>query len=216
MDNIAFIGRDVYNWKTSTREPAPVALEVTVFRSAPQRRLLLALTAVLALTLGLGACSSDDSEDAGSSSTTAAPADGGATAETVRLGYFPNVTHAPALVGVAEGTFTKALGDTTLETKTFNAGPEAVEALFAEALDISYIGPNPAINAFQQSNGEAIRIISGSTSGGAYFVVQPEVDDAADLKGTDRGVPAARRHPGRGLAGLAEGRRAEHRLLRRR
>src|SRR5262245_55669477 len=77
---------------------------------------------------------------------------------TLRLGYFPNITHAPALVGVGAGIFERTLGDgVTLETQTFNAGPEAVEALFAGALDASFIGPNPAINAYAQSGGEAIR-----------------------------------------------------------
>ena len=80
----------------------------------------------------------------------------------MRLGYFPNVTHAPALVGVAEGIFEAQLGDTTLSTFSFNAGPEAVEALFAGAIDITFIGPNPAINAFAQSKGEAVRIIAGA------------------------------------------------------
>jgi NitT/TauT family transport system substrate-binding protein len=66
---------------------------------------------------------------------------------------------------------------------TFNAGPAAVEALFSEALDATYVGPNPAINAFVKSKGEAIRIISGATSGGAFLVVKPEIAKAADLKG---------------------------------
>ena len=76
-----------------------------------------------------------------------------------------------------------------LETTAFNAGPEAVEALFADALDISYIGPNPAINAFQKSDGTAIRIISGSTSGGAFLVVRPDIATAADLTGTKVASP---------------------------
>lgn len=102
---------------------------------------------------------------------------------TVRLGYFPNVTHATALVGVEKGIFADKLGPDRLETKTFNAGPAAVEALFAGAVDATYIGPNPAINAFTKSNGEAVRIVSGATSGGASFVVKPEIVDAAQLKG---------------------------------
>ena len=101
----------------------------------------------------------------------------------VRLGYFPNVTHAPALVGVEGGIFQKALGKNTLDVKTFNAGPEEVTALLAGALDIGYIGPNPSVNAYVQSNGEAVRVVGGSTSGGAYLVVKPEITKAADLKG---------------------------------
>jgi NitT/TauT family transport system substrate-binding protein len=102
----------------------------------------------------------------------------------LRLGYFPNLTHATALVGVANGIFTKDLGpNVTLQTKTFNAGPAAVEALFANSLDITYVGPNPAINAFQKSNGQAVRLIAGATSGGAGLVVKPSINSAADLKG---------------------------------
>lgn len=99
----------------------------------------------------------------------------------VRLGYFPNVTHAPALVGVDQGIFQKALGTNTLETKTFNAGPEEVTALLAGALDIGYIGPNPSVNAYTQSQGKAVRVVSGAASGGAFLVVKPEIKKAKDL-----------------------------------
>ena len=109
------------------------------------------------------------------------PSADGSTA--VRLGYFPNVTHATALVGVESGIFKTALGPNSLDVKTFNAGPAAVEALFSGALDATYIGPNPAINAHVQSRGEAIRIISGATSGGALLVVKPSINSPADLKG---------------------------------
>jgi NitT/TauT family transport system substrate-binding protein len=103
---------------------------------------------------------------------------------TLRLGYFPNVTHASALVGVEGGLFEESLGDNvTLETATFNAGPAAVEALFSGAIDATYIGPNPAINAFAQSDGEAIRIVSGATSGGAFLVVNPDIERPRDLEG---------------------------------
>jgi NitT/TauT family transport system substrate-binding protein len=110
----------------------------------------------------------------------AAPRQG---ASTIRLGYFPNVTHATAIVGVESGLFQQKLGNTKLDTSTFNAGPQVVEALNSGALDASYIGPNPAINAFAQSGGEAIRIISGATSGGAFLVVKPDVKNAKDLEG---------------------------------
>ena len=110
---------------------------------------------------------------------------------TVRLGYFPNVTHAPALVGVAEGSFSDALGDgVDLQTFTFNAGTEAVEALLAESLDITFIGPNPAINAFAKSDGDAIRIVSGSTSGGAYLVVKPEITSVEQLQDKTLATPS--------------------------
>ena len=116
-----------------------------------------------------------------------APAGAGAApkqgASTIRLGYFPNVTHATVIVGVESGLFQEKLGRTQLDTSTFNAGPQVVEALNSGALDASYIGPNPAINAFAQSGGEAIRIISGATSGGAFLVVKPDIKNAKDLEG---------------------------------
>lgn len=95
----------------------------------------------------------------------------------VRLGYFPNISHAQALVGVSRGDFQKILGDIKLETKTFNAGPAEIEALFAGEIDLGYIGPSPAINGYVKSNGEALRIISGSASGGASLVLQPDLAD---------------------------------------
>ena len=92
---------------------------------------------------------------------------------TLRLGYFANLTHA-----------LPALGSTKLETQTFNAGPAAIEALNSGAIDATFIGPNPAISAWTQSNGSAIKIISGATSGGAEFVVKPGITaTAASLKG---------------------------------
>ena len=77
----------------------------------------------------------------------------------MRLAFFPNVTHAPALVGVEGGIFAKALGKNTLETKAFNAGPDEITALLAGAIDIGYIGPNPSVNGYVQSNGEAVRVV---------------------------------------------------------
>lgn len=110
---------------------------------------------------------------------------------TLNLGFFPNVTHAPALVGVDQGLFAAALGDgVQLTTFTFNAGTDATEALFNEAIDITFIGPNPAINAFARSNGAAIRIIAGSTSGGAYLVVRPDITNVEDLVGRSIGTPS--------------------------
>jgi NitT/TauT family transport system substrate-binding protein len=94
------------------------------------------------------------------------------------------------VVGVAKGFFTQALGaNVTLDAKTFNAGPDAVTALFGNSLDATFIGPNPAINAFKQSNGEAIRIVAGATSGGAFFVVRDGISTAEDLRGKTIGTP---------------------------
>jgi NitT/TauT family transport system substrate-binding protein len=117
---------------------------------------------------------------------------GGAEAETssLRLGYFPTITHAPAIVAVEEGLFTAALGsEATLQPVTFNAGPGAIEALFSDAADAVYLGPNPAINAFAQSEGAALRIIAGSTSGGAFLVVRPDLATAESLRGATIATP---------------------------
>lgn len=103
--------------------------------------------------------------------------------DTIRVGYFPNITHAQPLVGLAQGTFQEELGNIAIETFTFNAGPAEIEAMFADQIDLAYIGPSPALNAFVQSQGEAIRIVSGSMSGGAAFVVQPELAEAHRQQG---------------------------------
>jgi NitT/TauT family transport system substrate-binding protein len=111
---------------------------------------------------------------------------------TMRVGYFPNITHSQALIGLARGDFQKALGDNvTLQTTLFNAGPSAIEALFAGQIDLTYIGPNPAINGYIQSEGKALRIVAGATSGGASFVVRPaaNIKSAADLPGKKLASP---------------------------
>jgi NitT/TauT family transport system substrate-binding protein len=102
---------------------------------------------------------------------------------TLRLGYFANVTHAPALVGLEGGILKQKLGkNVTLEPKIFNSGTEAIEAIQADALDASYIGPSPTITAWTQFD-KGVRVISGAASGGAFFVVKPDINTAADLKG---------------------------------
>jgi NitT/TauT family transport system substrate-binding protein len=97
-----------------------------------------------------------------------------APAQTViHVGAFPNITHPQAMVGKANGWFEKAMGpNIQIDWKSFNAGPSAVEALFAGAIDMTYIGPNPAISGYVRSNGEALRIVAGATSGGAALVVR--------------------------------------------
>ncbi|WP_018760571.1 ABC transporter substrate-binding protein [Arthrobacter sp. 135MFCol5.1] len=110
-------------------------------------------------------------------------------AAELKLGYFGNVTHAPALVGVKKGFLQQALGSTKLSTQTFNAGPAAIEALNAGAIDAAYIGPNPAINSFAKSQGESVRVIAGAAAGGAQLVVKPEINSAADLKGKTLASP---------------------------
>jgi sulfonate transport system substrate-binding protein len=97
----------------------------------------------------------------------------------LRLGHFPNVTHAQALYGRATGSFVKAVGE-PVEWVQFNAGPSAVEALFVGAVDASYIGPNPAINGFIKSRGRSFVIVAGAASGGAALVVRADAGIGAD------------------------------------
>jgi NitT/TauT family transport system substrate-binding protein len=118
--------------------------------------------------------------------TTAKPAEH----VTLRLGYFPNVTHAAAIAGVEKGIFADKLGpNVSLQTSIFNAGSAATEALFSGAIDATYIGPSPAINGWVKSKGAALKIIAGATSGGASLVVKPTINSAADLKGQKIATP---------------------------
>lgn len=91
---------------------------------------------------------------------------------------------------MGKGFFADALGDSaTLETATFNAGPAAIEAMFSDAIDATYIGPNPTVNGFVQSEGDAVRVASGAASGGAFLVVREGITTPADLKGTTIATP---------------------------
>jgi NitT/TauT family transport system substrate-binding protein len=91
----------------------------------------------------------------------------------IRVGAFPNITHPQAMVGKSNGWFEKALGSNVkIEWKEFNAGPSAIEALYAGAIDMTYVGPNPTISGYVRSNGEALRVVAGACSGGAALVVR--------------------------------------------
>jgi NitT/TauT family transport system substrate-binding protein len=106
--------------------------------------------------------------------------------KTLRIGYFPNINHAQAVIGLGKGDFQKALGNNVkVETVTFNAGPSAIESLLANRIDASYIGPNPAINGYVVSDGKDVRVIAGSTSAGASFVIRNDagISSAKDLGG---------------------------------
>ncbi|MDF3298524.1 ABC transporter substrate-binding protein [Streptomyces tropicalis] len=94
--------------------------------------------------------------------------------DSVRIGYFGNLTHATALVGHRKGFFQKALGGTKADYATFNAGPSEIEALNAGSIDIGWIGPSPAINGYTKSDGKSLRIVGGSASGGVKLVVNPK------------------------------------------
>jgi NitT/TauT family transport system substrate-binding protein len=110
----------------------------------------------------------------------------------VRVGYFTNITHAQALVGRAEGQFEKALGSgVQIEWKAFNAGPAAIEALFANAIDLAYVGPNPTVTGYVRSQGAAVRLIAGAASGGAALVVRQAagIQKASDFHGKRVATP---------------------------
>jgi NitT/TauT family transport system substrate-binding protein len=118
----------------------------------------------------------------GQAVSSAAPADDQAL--TLRLGYFPNLTHAPALAGIKKDFFATALGGkVTVETHIFNAGGDAVTAILSNSIDATFVGPSPTVNAFVQSHGQAVRVIAGATSGGALLVVRPSITSISGLKG---------------------------------
>jgi NitT/TauT family transport system substrate-binding protein len=142
--------------------------------------MVLGAVAMTAALTGLAACGNGGSAE---------PADPNAPV-TLRLGHFPNLTHATAIVGIEKGIFkSKFTPNVTFETSQYNAGPAAVEALFAGAIDATFIGPNPSINAWSQSKGKAVKIVAGAASGGVFFVTKPEITKPEDLKGKTIATP---------------------------
>ena len=126
--------------------------------------------------MAAAACGSSSSKSSGSGS-------GGSSGEkvTLHLGYFPNVTHAPAVYGIESGSFAKALGsNVTLKPAVFNAGPAADTALLSGAIDASFMGPGPAATAFTKGGAQ---IVAGTASGGTALVVDSSIKTPADLKG---------------------------------
>jgi NitT/TauT family transport system substrate-binding protein len=112
---------------------------------------------------------------------------GGDATPTLRLGFFPNITHAQALLGHVEGTFAAEPGIGRLEVKQFNAGPASMEALVSASLEVSYVGTGPAINTYLKA-GRELRIIAGAVNGGAVLVTRT-VRSAAGLKGKKLASP---------------------------
>jgi NitT/TauT family transport system substrate-binding protein len=144
--------------------------------------------AMIGAALLLAGCSSSSSSSTGSATDANA---GGGSPVTVRLGFLSNITHASALVALKEGMFTKALGSAgTLKATAFSAGTEETTAILSGQLDAAYVGPNPAINAWQKSNGTAIKIVSGAATGGASIVVKKGITSAAQLKGKSLATPS--------------------------
>src|SRR5499427_590640 len=149
------------------------------------RKGLLAAGVAAVAVLAAGCSSSTAASGGGSSSG------GGSAPVVLRLGFQANITHEPALVGIEKGFFAKELGkNVTLKTTVFSSGTEETTALLSGQLDAAYVGPNPAINAWQKSNGSAIKIISGAATGGASVVVKKGITSASQLKGKTLATPS--------------------------
>ncbi|MYZ36736.1 aliphatic sulfonate ABC transporter substrate-binding protein [Streptomyces sp. MnatMP-M17] len=159
-------------------------------RSLARRRLAAVATALPLLTVTLASCGYGSDSDKASDKAAPAATGKALSADTVKIGYFPNLTHATALVGIQEGLFQKELGGTKVAPSTFNAGPSEIEALNAGSIDIGFIGPSPAINGYTQTGGKSLRIIGGSASGGVKLVVNPaKIKTLDDIKGKKIATP---------------------------
>jgi NitT/TauT family transport system substrate-binding protein len=115
----------------------------------------------------------------------------GGPGSPVRIGYFANLTHAQAVLGVSSGDFARAVAPAPLETKVFNAGPSLVEALFAGEIDIGYVGPGPTLSAHGRSRGEGIRVVAGAAANGVVIVARrgSGIEGMADLAGKRLATP---------------------------
>ncbi len=110
----------------------------------------------------------------------------------IRIAYFPNIGHAVPIVGIEKGFFEKSIGNQTkIETRVFDSGPQAIEALFANSIDVAYVGPGPAINGFLNSENHNVKILAGAASGGASFIVHPnsEINSVSDFAGKKIAAP---------------------------
>lgn len=162
------------------------------FGSGRFRRSAVAAVAALTATTLLSACSygANKSDDKASAAPAASAGTAKLSADTVKIGYFANLTHGTALVGLKEGLIQKELGSTTIKPQIFNAGPAEIEALNAGSIDIGWIGPSPSINGFTKSDGKSLRILGGSASGGVKLVVNPDkIKTLDDLKGKKIATP---------------------------
>ncbi|MFE7591162.1 aliphatic sulfonate ABC transporter substrate-binding protein [Kitasatospora sp. NPDC057512] len=160
------------------------------------RRSAAAAAAGLTVAALLSSCSygskaDDKSSDAKANAAATAGGSGAKlSADTVKIGYFANLTHGTPLVGLQEGILQKELGATQVKTQVFNAGPAEIEALNAGSIDIGWIGPSPAINGYTKSDGKSLKIIGGSASGGVKLVANPEkIASLDDLKGKKIATP---------------------------
>jgi len=155
------------------------------------RRLMIAAAAAAAGGALLTAGCSSSTNSSASGKSTASSGSQAAAPVTVRLGFLENITHAPALVALKEGYFSKALGSAgSVQATAFSSGTQETTALLAGQLDAAYVGPNPAINAWQKSNGTAIKIVSGAATGGASVVVKPSITSVSQLRGQSLATPS--------------------------
>ena len=154
------------------------------------RRVTAAAMVGAALLLAAG-CSSSSSSSSDPATTSGNTASAAAAPVAVRLGFLENITHASALIALKEGFFSSALGSAgTLKPTAFSTGTEETTAILAGQLDAAYVGPNPAINAWQKSGGTAIKIVSGAATGGASVVVAKGITSASQLKGKTLATPS--------------------------
>jgi NitT/TauT family transport system substrate-binding protein len=156
--------------------------------SSALRRTFAVIAALPLLTLAACGYGSDAKDD--SSAKVAAGAKKIDGLDSVKIGYFGNLTHGTALVGVNKGFFQKELGATKASYATFNAGPSEIEALNSKSIDIGWIGPSPSINGYVKSGGKSLKIIGGSASGGVKLVVNPDkIKSLKDIKGKKIATP---------------------------
>lgn len=167
-----------------------------MIRDSRGKVVALATSAILLLAACGGGASSPAPTSAPSADAPAASQGTGGAIEplqdavTVNFGVFPNITHAPGLVMLAEGgTLQQLLPNATINVTPFSTGTSASEALLTESIDLTFIGPNPAINAYAKTGG-SVRLISGSTSGGAFLVVRDGIDTPEDLRGASIATPS--------------------------
>ncbi|MEQ8146580.1 aliphatic sulfonate ABC transporter substrate-binding protein [Streptomyces sp. OP7] len=152
-------------------------------------RRALAVTAALPL-LALAACGYGSQAKDDDTVRVAAGAKKTDGLDSVRIGYFGNLTHGTALVGARKGLFQKELGGTEAKYAVFNAGPSEIEALNSGSLDIGFIGPSPAVNGWTKADGKNLRIVGGSASGGVKLVVNPDtVRSLKDVEGKRIATP---------------------------
>jgi NitT/TauT family transport system substrate-binding protein len=158
-------------------------------RSSLVRRGIAAVAALPLLTLAACGYGSQATTD-NSKEKVAAGASKIDGLDSVKIGYFGNLTHGTALVGRQQGYFQKELGATKAAYQIFNAGPSEIEALNSKSIDIGWIGPSPAINGYTKADGKNLRIIGGSASGGVKLVVNPEkIKSLKDVKGKKIATP---------------------------